>query len=226
MAILDSIQHWANVEPERLAHVSGKDSLTYGELARRSDRLAAHFVQAYADTRRPIAIYGHKEPEMLIGFLGAVKSGHPYVPLDVAIPQHRIDHILDTSQALTLLSAPDIAALTEKDLATPLNPTRAVADNDPFYIMFTSGSTGDPKGVVITCRNLQSFVDWLVHEQQFADQGEIFLDQAPFSFDLSVMDIYPCLVTGNTLFSLHQDEITNPMQLYSTLTRSQVTTWV
>src|SRR5438067_2497139 len=103
MGIIDSIQHWAEVAPEQTAHISGNRSLTYGELARRSDILAAHFLQAFswAEAHRPIAIYGHKEPELLIAFLAAVKSGHPYIPIDIAIPQQRIDSILATSQALT-----------------------------------------------------------------------------------------------------------------------------
>ncbi len=228
MGIVDSIQHWAKVSPDQTAHISGDRSLTYGELARRSDILADHFLHAFSveDSHRPIAIYGHKEPELLIAFLAAVKSGHPYVPIDVAIPQHRIDHILAVSGALALLTAQDIAALTAHAAPVAVDPSHYVSDEDPFYIMFTSGSTGEPKGVIISHLNLQSFVDWIVQEQHFAEQQEVFLDQAPFSFDLSVMDVYPCLVTGNTLFSLLKEEIANPAQLYRTLSRSQVTTWV
>jgi D-alanine--poly(phosphoribitol) ligase subunit 1 len=228
MGIINAIHRWAELAPQHIAHISGDRTLTYGELERRSDVLASHFLREFssADAYRPVAIYGHKEPELLIGFLAAVKSGHPYVPIDVAIPRHRLDYILSASRALTLLSAMDIATLTEGAPSETIDPSKVVTGEDPFYIMFTSGSTGDPKGVVISCQNLESFVDWMVHEQQFTTQGEVILDQAPFSFDLSVMDVYPCLATGNTLFSLHNKEVANPAQLFRALSRSHVTTWV
>src|SRR5579859_8068492 len=115
--ILDAIQGWGKLAPQQKAHVSGDQSLTYGELVRLSDVLAAYFARTFgsseaAEAQRPIAIYGHKEPELLIGFLAAVKSGHPYVPIDVAIPSQRIEQILASSRALVLLTAPEIAQLT------------------------------------------------------------------------------------------------------------------
>jgi D-alanine--poly(phosphoribitol) ligase subunit 1 len=103
---------------------------------------------------------------------------------------------------------------------------RRVEGDDPFYVIFTSGSTGEPKGVVITLANLTAFVDWMLGEQRFAESTETFLNQAPFSFDLSVMDLYLSLVTGGTLFSVNKDDIANLKSLYEKFTRSEITTWV
>jgi D-alanine--poly(phosphoribitol) ligase subunit 1 len=74
--------------------------------------------------------------------------------------------------------------------------------------------------------NLTHFVDWMVAEQGFSDGGEVFLNQAPFSFDLSVMDTYLSLVTGGTLFSLTKDHVANLRTLFEAFRESMVTTWV
>ena len=87
MNLIQRIDHWATAAPEAIAHLSGDSTLTYGELRRRSDGLASYLTKRFSDDRRPIAVLGHREPEMLIAFLGAVKSGRPYVPIDIALPQ-------------------------------------------------------------------------------------------------------------------------------------------
>jgi D-alanine--poly(phosphoribitol) ligase subunit 1 len=103
---------------------------------------------------------------------------------------------------------------------------KPVSGDDPYYIIFTSGSTGEPKGVVITLNCLTTFVIWTLGEQKFPDLDETFLNQAPFSFDLSVMDLYSSLASGGTLFSITREAIANPKVLYQQLAKSGITTWV
>jgi D-alanine--poly(phosphoribitol) ligase subunit 1 len=221
--LIEQIDHWALAAPNAIAHISGDQRLTYGELRRRSDALAAHLTIRFGDDCAPIAVLGHREPEMLIAFLGTVKSGRPYVPLDTVLPQQRIDKILAISRPALLLTPQDVTKLSCS--AEPAPATRAPRD-DPFYILFTSGSTGEPKGVIITLACLEHFVTWMLSEQRFIELGEIFLNQAPFSFDLSVMDLYCSLVTGGTLFSISRDLVANPKKLYRALGDSGATTWV
>ena len=223
MNLIQRIDHWATAAPEAIAHVSGDSTLTYGQLRQSSDGVASYLTQHFGEDRRPIAVLGHREPEMLVGFLGIVKSGRPYVPIDTALPQTRIDQILASSHAALILSPDDIRRFsTEKFRA----PTMPVGKNDPFYILFTSGSTGEPKGVIVTLTCLDHFISWMLIEQQFSKCAEVFLNQAPFSFDLSVMDLYCSLTTGSTLFSVTRDLIENPKNLYRSLAGSGVTTWV
>jgi D-alanine--poly(phosphoribitol) ligase subunit 1 len=220
--LIERIDHWAAVAPDAVAHISGDRTLTYGELRSRSDALASHFTRRFADDRSPIAVLGHREPEMLIAFLGAVKSGRPYVPIDTALPQQRINKIVATSHAAALFSGEKIAQFSTGETRAAGPP---MEKNAPFYILFTSGSTGEPKGVIITFACLEHFISWMLAEQRFS-KGEVFLNQAPFSFDLSVMDLYCSLATGSTLFSIGRDLVENPKQLYRALTTSGVTTWV
>ncbi len=223
MNLIQRIDHWAATAPEAIAHLSGDRTLTYGELRRSSDGLASYLIKRFGNDRRPIAVLGHREPEMLIAFLGAVKSGRPYVPIDIALPQTRIDQILASSNAALTLTPDQIRQFSTSKLR---GSTTLVEKNDPFYILFTSGSTGEPKGVIITLACLEHFISWMLAEQQFSKGAEVFLNQAPFSFDLSVMDLYCSLVTGGMLFSISRDLIENPKKLYRALAGSGVTTWV
>ena len=223
MNLIQRIDQWAAAAPEAIAHLSSDKTLTYGELRRRSDRLASYLTKRFGDDRRPIAVLGHREPEMLIAFLGAVKSGRPYVPIDTALPQARIDQILASSRAALTLTPDQIRQFSTGELP---GPTKPVEKNDLFYVLFTSGSTGEPKGVIITLACLEHFISWMLAEQKFNECAEVFLNQAPFSFDLSVMDLYCSLATGGTLFSISRDLIENPKNLYRALARSGVTTWV
>ncbi len=223
MTLIERIDHWALVAPEATAHISDGRTLTYGELRRHSDALACYLTERLGKDGRPIAVLGHREPEMLIAFLGAVKSGRPYLPLDTAFPQQRIDKILETSRAALVLTPKDILQFSALQVR---GPARGVQGDEPFYILFTSGSTGEPKGVIITLACLEHFITWMLAEHRFTQLGEVFLNQAPFSFDLSVMDLYCSLATGGTLFSISRDRIANPKELYRALASSGVTTWV
>src|SRR5262249_11133544 len=182
-----------------------------------------YLTERFGDDRRPIAVLGHREPEMLIAFLGTVKSGRPYVPIDTALPQQRIDKILVASRAPLVLTMQDVVQVSA---GQAVGASRDVETDEPFYVLFTSGSTGEPKGVIITLGCLEHFINWMLAEQRFIERGEVFLNQAPFSFDLSVMDLYCSLATGGTLFSISRDLIENPKKLYRALASSSVTTWV
>ena len=103
MDVIEAISRGAAEYPDKIAHISDDRSLTYKELATKSDALAAHLVQRYPGDKSPVAIIGHKGPEMLIGFLGAVKSGHPYVPIDLSVPVHRANRIVESSGAIAAL---------------------------------------------------------------------------------------------------------------------------
>jgi D-alanine--poly(phosphoribitol) ligase subunit 1 len=205
--------------------------MTYGELCLRSDVFAAWLDRELEGRVGPIAVHGHKEPEMLVAFLGAVKCGRAYVPIDVSVPAQRVEKIIEGAGA-ALVVTPDLVSgvlsglceAEEGELRT--RALRRVEAEDAFYILFTSGSTGEPKGVVITLSNLTAFVEWMMSEQRYVPAGEVFLNQAPFSFDLSVMDLYGSLTSGGTLQSVTKDELSNLKALYKRLAESGISTWV
>ena len=171
MELLARIEHWSHLAPDRVAHVSGGQTLTYRELSRRSDLLAAWLLSQLPDDDSPVAVLGHKEPEMLVAFLGALKAGHSYIPIDNSLPARRIEAIIQTANAAMLLTPEKVREL----LLAPIDLNGFVAHHPtpdtPWYIIFTSGSSGDPKGVVITRGCLESFIEWTLAEPRKVPAG-------------------------------------------------------
>jgi D-alanine--poly(phosphoribitol) ligase subunit 1 len=119
------------------------------------------------------------------------------------LPQQRIDKILAISRPALLLTPEDVTKLSS---SAPFVPATRLQRDDPFYILFTSGSTGEPKGVIITLGCLEHFVAWMLGEQKFVLLGETFLNTA--------------------LFSISRNLVANPKMLYRALGNSGATTWV
>ena len=205
-------QH-AQQRGDQIAVSTGEESITYRQLEEYSDRLAACLLSRFGPGKEPFVVYGHKSPWMLVCFLACAKAGRAYCPIDISLPAQRLTEILEETQTPVLLCtqplpvphprafSPDlIQSLAQSPGPKPPQEAR-VQPEDIFYIIFTSGSTGRPKGVQIPRRCLENFLDWSSELAGPREEkaGAVFLNQAPFSFDLSVLDTYTCLFCGGTL---------------------------
>ena len=154
-------------------------------------------------------------PYMIVGMFGAIKAGCGYVPIDTSVPEERVKMIIEKVQPEFIFNTSDETLnqsigkeISIKDIKESQDPVifdSQMKYNDVVYTIFTSGSTGEPKGVQIEYASLIEFAEWMVSLNK-AGQGKEWLNQAPFSFDLSVMAIYPCL----TLSLIHISEPTRP----------------
>ena len=166
-------------------------------------------------SKKPIIVYGHKDPYMLVCFLACVKAGRAYCPIDISVPLSRVEMIVEEVEPEIVLSTELLSIAFEKILSKEeilslienqkevIDTSNYVSSNEVFYIIFTSGSTGKPKGVQITRECLDHFIQWGISLGGLVEGNDyVFLNQAPFSFDLSVMDLYLCLYLGGTLWAL------------------------
>jgi D-alanine--poly(phosphoribitol) ligase subunit 1 len=225
-----------------VAIVSSEGDLTYGELVER----AAALSQTFPAGPGSVLLFGHKEPSMVVAILAAVRSGLAYVPLDPSTPTERASRMISVAQPSLVLAARPVpsdlrSVLVERGIPIiDLGPradavcrivcdVTAAGEPDPesaAYILFTSGTTGDPKGVAVPYRALDHFLSWLLTTYNFRTGQEVFLNQVPYTFDVSVVGLYGALLTGGTLFSVSYDEISNPRQLFARLDGAALTVWV
>lgn len=238
MDIIDLIDGFSS--KDKTVHTIRETSMSYQELKLNSDALASFIIETYGNDNTPVIVLGHKQHLMLVSFLASVKAGHAYIPVDDSTPSERIADIIENSCPRLIINISGIQLpgfngleLTIDDLKnifikysnkTP-DISRRVKANETFYIIYTSGSTGKPKGVQITLDNLTSYLKW---SWAICDinQDSIVLNQAPFSFDLSVMDLYITLTKGGTLYSIDKEMIKNFREMFGYLHSSKITHWV
>ncbi|MDU6506764.1 MAG: D-alanine--poly(phosphoribitol) ligase subunit DltA, partial [Staphylococcus sp.] len=228
--IINLINDIGQKNPDRVAIRHKSDELTYRQLIEESSKLA-HYLQ---DTNKPLIIYGHMSPYMVVGMIGAIKAGCGYVPIDTSVPIERVEMIMNKVDPTFILNTTDSSVnqprkeLTIEDIKHsdyPIVFDSQMDKTDVVYTIFTSGSTGEPKGVQIEYASLIEFAEWMVSLNE-TDNHQEWLNQAPFSFDLSVMAIYPCLTSGGTLNLVDKDMIKKPKLLNEMLVQTPINAWV
>ena len=196
----------------------------------------------------PVMVYLKKSISCLVCFMGAMYSANPYVPTAYDMPANRIQKIVDSLQGrghiitdaqgmetLKTMNIPESMSIhiyeeiveTETDGELIEKTLNSVIDTDPIYIMFTSGSTGAPKGVTVPHRGVIDYAIWVAKTFNI-NENSILGNQAPFYFDNSIFDIYSCLLTGAKMVIIPETLFMFPVKLPEFVRDNDITTifWV
>lgn len=237
--MIEAIEHFAQVQPDFPVYVILGQVHTYGDLKKDSDSLAAQIDRLGLPDKSPVVVFGGQEYEMLATFVALTKSGHAYIPIDSHSALERVAAIVEVAEPSLIIAINDFPLA---DVAAPIfsaeqvqaafregasyELSHPVQGDDNYYIIFTSGTTGKPKGVQISHSNLLSFTNWMITDKEFATPARPqMLAQPPYSFDLSVMYWAPTLALGGTLFALPSAVTQDFKQLFETILSLPIAIW-
>ena len=237
--MIEAIEHFAQVQPDFPVYDILGQVHTYGDLKKDSDSLAAQIDRLGLPDKSPVVVFGGQEYEMLATFVALTKSGHAYIPIDSHSALERVAAIVEVAEPSLIIAINDfpLADVTAPIFSAeqvqtafregaPYELSHPVQGDDNYYIIFTSGTTGKPKGVQISHNNLLSFTNWMITDKEFATPNRPqMLAQPPYSFDLSVMYWAPTLALGGTLFALPSAVTQDFKQLFETILSLPIAIW-
>ena len=241
--VLELLEKNARIYPSKLAFIDKDNSITYDDLEDASKRIGTELC-SLDKTNQPIAIYLDKSVKIPISMMGIVYSGNFYVVIDSDMPVERISKIFATLNPIAVVTEEkylnnaqelgvDRIFDFKKMLKVDINEDKLRAvrelqvDTDPLYALYTSGSTGMPKGAVLSHRSVLAYSEWVTKEFNISSDT-IFGNQTPFYFSMSVTDIYSTIRTGATLVIIPKQYFTFPIKLVEFLNTHRINTiyWV
>ena len=215
--------------PNADAIVFGDERVSYNTLRTRSDGIAAQLVQCGVQRGDVVGLYCQRTPDMVSGLFGILKSGAAYLPLSSQLPPERMEQMLQSAGVTTILTDGKAAVPGEKytqcviaespDAFSPLSGRKTT---DTAQVLFTSGSTGQPKGIMISHRSLSNLVRNLgqIYADGQVEQG--VLASSSILFDAFTMEVIVPLVLGISVVLADESETMTPWMLTERMEKSGV----
>lgn len=217
--------------------VAGSDrDITWAELRADVEEMVGRIRSFRLPAGHPIVVRGHKQADMVVSMVACMMLNHPYVPLDIVVPEERVRRILAITGSQLVIDCAGEPLVCDVSMVAPgrlevrraVDATRGIPErpHDPIrYIIFTSGSTGEPKGVRITREAAAAFLQWMCSDFGFSAY-DVYINQAPFSFDLSVYELFTALHIGGTLLLNDAATAKDAQAFLSRIDRYQGSVWV
>ncbi|MDE6056354.1 MAG: amino acid adenylation domain-containing protein, partial [Lachnospiraceae bacterium] len=244
-----SVTKWldetAHRYPSKTALVDEEQKITYQDYRKNSIAIARAMIELGVGQQNPVVVYMEKSAKLVVSFIGIAYSRNVYSPIDVDMPGTRVDKILEVLQPKVVITTKELRLRFEQyqykgkyliyddiipqedDELMVRSIMERIIDTDLLYVLFTSGSTGVPKGVGICHRSVIDYIEWVTEEFAITSDDS-FGNQAPFYFDNSILDIYSSLRSGATLYIIPKKLFSQPVLLLEYIRENDINTifWV
>ena len=242
--VLDYIDNIVQQKPDKLSFCDDNIQYTFSQTYAYMNAIGSRLLSLGA-SREPVLIFMRKSPREIVSFFGTIAAGCYYVPIDEEMPATRFSLIIDNCKPRFMICDEDTASKTadlgftgqvlmyDDIISTPANTAALTAararaiDVDPIYIVFTSGSTGVPKGVAACHRSVIDYIEQLSETLGF-DEDTVFGNQTPLYFDACLKELYPTLKFGATTYLIPHSLFMFPVKLVEYLNEHHINTicWV
>lgn len=242
--VTDYLDRIVKEYPEKIAYANEQDSMTFSQVYTNARKLAVGLIRAHI-FKQPVVVFMEKSPACITSFLGIAYSGNFYTPIDTQMPVSRIHKIVNTLNPSAIVTSQDLLSAAKdvfggykiflyEELQKNIDDAEMIQDVkcrqldiDLLYVLFTSGSTGEPKGVTISQQAVVDYIEWITETFSF-DHRIVFGNQSPLYFDVSLQDIYVPLKMGATTHLISQEQFAFPIRLLEYLKEKQINTifWV
>jgi amino acid adenylation domain-containing protein len=228
----------AVLDPERIALVFDDGELTYSDLNEKANWLAAVLQNYKIGTGVFVGLLLKRSPELIICLLAILKAGSSYVPLTLSDPVNRTMSIINEAEIKIVITNTsnyiDLQGKSERlnieQLIKQSNDSRITLKNhlikstDPAYIIFTSGTAGTPKGVLVNHKSVINIIEWVNKTFRISNNDKL-LWITNLSFDLSVYDIFGTLAAGGILRIVNDEDRRDPKKQFDLLLNEGITFW-
>lgn len=242
--VLEYLEETVTRVPDKVAFADEEIQLTFQQVYDRARRIGSSLINQGVE-KEPVVVYMKKSPCTLTAFFGVIYSGCYYVPIDEEMPRRRMELILENTQAKYMIydesTREKVGELGftgkglcyEEILSTAVeeDALQKIRDNsldvDAIYVLFTSGSTGVPKGVVGYHRGVIDYIETLSEALHF-NEDSVFGNQTPLYLDACMKEVYPTLKFGATTWLIPKECFMLPVRLVEFLNEHQINTicWV